>query len=169
MDTYLEEDEEPLEPRPLEDIPVFPFPIEPIDISLARRQVASRIGKVPFDEYEECSRSLWMVFCGDWGVWTRAVIPIDDQIEPGDPALIAAKCAEAADLLREPECYGLAIAAVILRRPAPARPGRGDRQIFRRLVKVAATRDAVPWSFYTAGPDGARPVLTREQREYYRC
>jgi hypothetical protein len=169
MDTYLEEDEEPFEPRPLEDIPVFPFPIEPIDIALARLQVASRIGMVPFDEYEKCSRSLWVVFFGDWGVWTRAVIPVDSQLEPGDPAVIAARCDEVADLLRDPECYGLAIAAVVLRRPAPARPGRGDRQVLRRLIKAAATRDTVPWTFFTAGPDGALPVLTKEQRERYGC
>jgi len=91
------------------------------------------------------------------------------ESDRGDPAIIAARCDEVADLLRDPECYGLPIAAVVLRRPAPARAGRGDRQNFRRLVKAAATRDTVPWSFYTAGPGGALPVLTREQRERYGC
>jgi hypothetical protein len=167
MDTYLEEDDEEFpRPRPLEDIPAFPFPIEPIDISLARMQVAGRIGKLPFDdEYEECSRSLWVVFAGDWGVWVRAVIPVDNRLDAGDPATVAAKCGDVADLLGEPECYGIAIASVVLRRPASLRPSRADRQIFRRLMKAAATRDTVPWSFYVTGPDGSLPLFTRAERE----
>jgi hypothetical protein len=79
MDAYFEEGAEPPQPRPREEIPAFPFPIEPIDISLARWQVANRIGKLPFDGYEACTRSLWLVFAGDWGVWVRAVIPVDNS------------------------------------------------------------------------------------------
>lgn len=168
MVSYLEEDgAEPLRPRPLEEIPAFPFPIEPIDISLARFQVASRIGKLPFDEYEECSRSLWLVFAGDWGVWVRAVIPIDNRLDAEDRATLAAKSEEVAGLLGEPECYGTAIAAVILRRPAPVKPSRADRQIFRLLTKAAATRDTVPWSFFVTGLDGALPLISQVQRERY--
>jgi hypothetical protein len=167
MDTYFDEDAEPPRPRPLEDIPAFPFPIEPIDISLARWQVASRIGKLPFDGYEACTRSLWLVFAGDWGVWVRAVIPVDNRLDAEDRAALVAKSAEAADLLGEPECFGVAIAAVVLRRPSPVKPTPADRQIFRLLTKAAATRDTVPWSFYVAGPDGAMPLLTRADRERY--
>jgi hypothetical protein len=167
MDTYFDEDAEPPRPRPLEDIPAFPFPIEPIDISLARWQVASRIGKLPFDGYEACTRSLWLVFAGDWGVWVRAVIPVDNRLDAEDRATLVAKSAEAADLLGEPECFGVAIAAVVLRRPSPVKPTPADRQIFRLLTKAATTRDTVPWSFYVAGPDGAMPLLTRADRERY--
>lgn len=169
MDTYLDEDEDCPRPRALEDIPVFPFPIEPIDISLARMQVAGRIGKLPFDAYEECSRSLWVVFAGYWGVWVRAVIPVDNQLDPGDPAVLGARCDEVADLLVNPECYDMVIAAVVLRRPASARPCRADRQVFRLLTKAAAARDTIPWSFFVAGPDGSMPILTKAQRERYRC
>jgi hypothetical protein len=167
VDTYFDEDAEPPRPRPPEDIPAFPFPIEPIDISLARWQVASRIGKLPFDGYEACTRSLWLVFAGDWGVWVRAVIPVGNRLDAEDRATLVAKSAEAADLLGEPECFGVAIAAVVLRRPSPVKPTPADRQIFRLLTKAAATRDTVPWSFYVAGPDGAMPVLTRADRERY--
>ena len=167
MDTYLDEYAEPPQPRPLEDIPAFPFPIEPIDISLARFQVASRIGEQPFDGYEACTRSLWVVFAGDWGVWVRAVIPVDNRLDAEDRAALAAKSAEVADLLGEPDCYGIAIAAVVLRRPAPAKPSRADRQIFRLLTKAATARDTVPWSFYVAGPDGALPLLSKTDRERY--
>ena len=167
MDTYFEEGAEPPRPRPQEDIPAFPFPIEPIDISLARWQVANRIGKLTFDGFEASTRSLWLVFAGDWGVWVRAVIPVDNRLDAEDRATLAAKCAEAADLLGEPECFGIAIAAVVLRRPAPDKPSRADRQIFRLLTKAAAARDTVPWSFFIAGPDGALPLLSKSGRERY--
>jgi hypothetical protein len=167
MDLYPEEGAEPPRPRPPEDIPAFPFPIEPIDISLARWQVASRIGKLPYDGFEACTRSLWLVFASDWGVWVRAVIPVDNRLDAEDRATLAAKCAEAADQLGDPECYGLAIAAVVLRRPAPVKPSRADRQIYRLLTKEADARDTVPWSFFVAGSDGALPVLSRTDRERY--
>jgi hypothetical protein len=174
MDTYpteeaepLTEEAEPLRPRPLEDIPAFPFPIEPIDVSLARFQVASRIGKLPYDGSEACTRSLWLVFAGYWGVWVRAVIPVDNRLDAEDRVTLAAKSAEAAALLGEPECYGVAIAAAVLRRPAPVHPSSADRQVFRLLTKAAAGRDTVPWSFYVAGTDGALPLLARAGRERY--
>ncbi|HEX3516266.1 MAG TPA: hypothetical protein VHT26_19935, partial [Trebonia sp.] len=99
MDIYPEEGAEPPRPRPLEEIPAFPFPIEPIDIWVARWQVASRIGKLPYDGYDECTRSLWLVFAADWGVWVRAVIPVDNRLDAEDRATLTAKCAEAADQL----------------------------------------------------------------------
>jgi hypothetical protein len=167
MDLYPEEGAEPPRPRPPEDIPAFPFPIEPIDISLARWQVASRIGKLPYDGFEACTRSLWLVFASDWGVWVRAVIPVDNRLDSEDRATLAARCADAADQLGDPECYGLAIAAVVLRRPAPVKPSRADRQIYRLLTKEADARDTVPWSFFVAGSDGALPVLSRTDRERY--
>jgi len=167
MDTYLEEYEPPC-PRSPEDIPSFPFPLEPIDAALACFQLASRIGKQPFDgEEEECSRSLWVVLLGDWGVWVRAVVPVDDRLDAADRANLTAKCEAVVDLLGEPECYGTAIAAVILRRPAPGKPSRADKQIFQLLNKAAATRDTVLWSFLVAGPDGYAPLLTRAERERF--
>src|SRR6201986_2429994 len=128
MDTYFEEGADPPQPRPREEIPGFPFPIE------------------PFDGYEACTRSLWLVFTGDWGVWVRAVIPVDNRLDAQDRATLVAKSAEAADLLGEPECFGLAIAAVVLRRPAPGKPTPADKQIFRLLTKAAAARGPVPGS-----------------------
>jgi len=158
MDTYHEDEEEVLPSRVREDVPLFAFPLEPFDLPNARFQVASRIGKLPFDEDEECSRSLWLVFTGCWGVWTRAVVPIDSRIDAGDPATVAAKCDAIADLLAPPDCYGYAIAAVVLRRPGPSKPTRADRQILRRIVKAAAARHAVSWSFCVTGFDGFSPL-----------
>jgi len=157
MDTYQDE-EDTLTPRDPEDIPQFPFPLDSIDISFARFQVASRIGKLPFSTYEECSRSLWVVFAGEWGVWMRAVVPVDDRLDAGDPVAIAARCAEVADLLVEPDCYGIVVAAVVLRRPAPSKPTRADRHILRRIANAAAARDTVPWSFCVTGFEGFFPL-----------
>jgi hypothetical protein len=168
MDAYLDADEECPRPRAPEDIPAFPFPIEPVDIVVARIQVASRIGQLPFGPRETCSRSLWVVFAGYWGVWIRGVIPVDSQLDRGDPAIIGPACDRAADLLVEPECYDIAIAAVVLRRPAPDTPSRADRQVFRLLHKSAATRDTVPWSFFVTGPEGPRLLVTKAERERYR-
>jgi hypothetical protein len=153
MVTYQDE-ENALTPRDPEDIPQFPFPLEPIDISIARLQVASRIGSLPFNEHEWSGRSLWVVFAGHWGVWIRAVVPLDDRLDTGDPATVTARCTEVADLLVEPDCYGVAIAAVVLRRPAPSKPTPADRHIARRVAKAAAARDTVPWSFCVTGFDG---------------
>jgi short-subunit dehydrogenase len=65
MDTYLEEDEEPFEPRPLEDIPAFPFPIEPIDIALARLQVSTAGGQAIYPNFGYYHASKWGIegFC----------------------------------------------------------------------------------------------------------
>jgi len=168
MNSYQEEFESPPQRRPLEDIPAFPFPIEPIDISIARFQLASRIGKLPRDQYEVCARSLWVVVAGDWGVWVRAVVPVDNRLDAEDRPTLVAKCEEVADLLGDPECFGDVIIAVILRRPDAAKPSRADRQIFRLLTKAAATRDTVPWSFFVTGPDGAMPLSWKLGRERYR-
>jgi hypothetical protein len=157
MDNYQDE-EDVLTPRDPEDVPQFPFPLEPIDVSIARFQVASRIGRLPFNEYEGCGRSLWVVFAGYWGVWIRAVVPVDDRLDAGDPATVSARCAEVADLLVDPDCYGAVIAAVVLRRPAASKPTRADRHIARRVAKAAAARDTVPWSFCVTGFEGFFPL-----------
>ena len=157
MGTYYEEEEE-LTPRAREDVPQFPFPLEPSDLPIAGFRVASRIGRLPFDEYEECSRSLWVVFAGSWGVWTRAVVPVDSRIDAGDPATIGAKCDAVAKLLVDPRCVGYVIAAVVLRRPGPSKPTRADRRILRRIDEAAATRYTVPWSFCVTGPEGFFPL-----------
>jgi hypothetical protein len=128
MDTYYEDEEEVLPSRVREGVPLFAFPLEPFDLPNARFQVASRIGKLPFDEDEECSRSLWLVFTGCWGVWTRAAVPIDSRIDVGDPATVAAKCDAIADLLaprtatdtRSPPWYS----AVQAPRSPPGQTGR---------------------------------------------
>ncbi len=143
---------------------MFPFPIEEIDISMARWQVADRIGRLPFGPWEKCSRSLWVVFAGYWGVWVRAVVPVDDQLDSVELTAIRPMCDEVADLLVDPQCYDFAIAAVVLRRPASCAISRADRQVFRLLTKVAATRHAVPWWFYVTGPEGSWPLRAKADR-----
>jgi hypothetical protein len=143
-------------PREYHEPPAFP--LDPLDISLARIEMARRIGKGPVSPDLEYARSLWVAFAGEWGIWTRAAIPIEDEIGTGDKNRIARACALAAELISHPECYGCVIAAIVLRRPGPPKPGAADRRIFRLIASAAAARDTVPWSFYIAGPEDFRPL-----------
>jgi hypothetical protein len=171
MDPYLEEDPYPADDRYTDDSPFFreyhqppAFPLDPLDISLARMDVARRIGKGPVCPDLEDARSLWVAFAGEWGIWTRAAIPLEDGTGTGDANRIASACDLAAELIGPPACYGLVIAAVVLRRPGPLKPYAADRRIFRLIDKAAATRETVPWSFYIAGPDGFLPLSTSATR-----
>jgi hypothetical protein len=161
MDDYLEEDdyrEEEIRPWADKELLCLPFPLDHIDIWAARFEVARRIRELPFSPDEEATRSLWIAFAGEWGVWVRACVPVDDRLDAGDPVAITATCALVADLLVEPDCYDYPVAVVILRRLGPPSPSRADRSILRKLDKAAATRNAVPWSFFIATPEDLRPL-----------
>lgn len=149
-------------PREYREPPAFP--LDPLDISLARIEMARRIGKWPVSQDLEFARSLWVVFAGEWGIWTRAAIPLEDGIGTDDANRIAGACALVAELIGPPECYGFVIAGVVLRRPGPPKLSAADRRIFRLIRNVAAARDTVPWSFYISGPDGFRPLSTNAAR-----
>lgn len=165
MDSYLNEDLFTGESQYPDDDRYFreyrepsAFPLDPLAISLARMDMARRIGKVPFRQDLQCARSLWVAFAGEWGIWARAAIPLDDGTAVGDPGRDARACARAAELIGSPECYGIVIAAVVLRRPGPPKPCPADRRIFRLIGKAAAARETVPWSFYIASPEGFGPL-----------
>lgn len=156
MDNYPEVEEVgPWEGR---DFLCLPFPLEPITISLARFELAHRISKLPFSPYEEVTRSVWVAFAGDWGVWVRERIPVDDRLDMDDPANLTAKCDAVAGLLVDPDCYDIAIATVVLHRPGPPKPTPADRKMLRLITKAAAARDTVPWSFFIVGSEGYAPV-----------
>jgi hypothetical protein len=38
-------------------------------------------------------RSLWVIFIGEWGVWTHAVLPVDDRLDMPDKESISGLCA----------------------------------------------------------------------------
>ncbi len=152
MDDYTEEDV-----YAEEDIPPG-LPLTAADLALAHFDVPRDLGALPFGPDDMITRSLWVVFVGEWGIWTHAVLPVDDRLDMGDPDNIAGLCDEVALLIRPPRCHEDEEAIVVLRRPAPPGPSPADEHIFRLICEAAATRETARWSFFTAGPDGVREL-----------
>ena len=147
MDDYVE----------AEDIPPG-LPLSAADLLLARYDVPRDLGALPFGPNDRITRSLWVVFVGEWGIWTRLSLPLDNRLDMGDVDDIARMCELAADLIGPPGCHDDEAALVVLRRPAPPVPSPADQRIFRLVRDAAATRETAPWSFFIAGPGGAREL-----------
>jgi hypothetical protein len=47
---------------------------------------------MPFEPGALISRSLWVIFIGEWGVWTHAVLPVDDRLDMPDQENITGLC-----------------------------------------------------------------------------
>jgi len=146
MDDYIETDIPP------------GLPLTAAELALAHFDVPRELGTLPFGSDDKITRSLWVVFIGEWGIWTHAVLPLDSRLDMGDPDSIARECDLVASLIRPSACHDDEEALVILRRPAPAEPSPADEHIFRLIREAAATRQTAPWSFFIAGPDGAREL-----------
>jgi hypothetical protein len=140
-----------------EDIPPG-LPLSAADLLLAHYDVPRDLGTLPFGPDDTITRSLWVVFVGEWGIWTRASLPLDNRLDMGDPDDIARMCELVADLIGPPGCHDDETALVVLRRPAPPVPSPADQRIFRLVRDAAATRKTAPWSFFITGPDGAREL-----------
>lgn len=140
-----------------EDIPPG-LPLTAADLALARYDVLRDLGALPFRPDDTITRSLWVIFVGEWGIWTHAVVPVDNRLDMGDPDNIAGDCELVASLMGPPGCHEGEEALVVLRRPAPPDPSPGDERIFRLIREAAATRETAPWSFFITGPDGAREL-----------
>lgn len=133
-----------------------PIPLTGSELAAARQNVAGHLGTHPFLPGAPSSRSLWVVFIGEWGIWTHAMLPIDDRLDLPDRAHIA-RLSEIAGLCLAPaKCHDNEEALVVLRRPGPAVISEADAYIFRLVCEAAAGRDTAPWTFYVTGPDGAR-------------
>ena len=139
-----------------EDIPGLP--LTAADLALAHYDVPRDLGALPFGPDDKITRSLWVVFVGEWGIWTHAVVPVDNRLDMGDPDSIADDCELVASLMGPPGCHQGEEALVVLRRPAPPDPSPADERIFRLIREAAATRETAPWSFFITGPDGAREL-----------
>ena len=140
-----------------EDIPPG-FPLSAADRALVRHDVPRDLGALPFGPDDTITRSLWVIFVGEWGIWTRASLPIDNRLDMGDADDVAFMCDLTASLVEPPGCHEGEEALVILRRPAPPDPSPADERIFRLIREAAATRETAPWSFFITGPDGAREL-----------
>ena len=140
-----------------EDIPPG-LPLSAADRALVRHDVPRDLGALPFGPDDTITRSLWVIFVGEWGIWTHAVVPMDNRLDMGDSDSIAVECDLVASLIAPPGCHDDEEALVILRRPAPPEPSPADEHIFRLIREAAATRETAPWSFFITGPDGAREL-----------
>jgi hypothetical protein len=64
------------------------LPLTEADLAAARHDVPRRLGALPFPP-GVASRSLWVLFLGEAGVWTHAVLPVDSRLDKPDPEHIS--------------------------------------------------------------------------------
>ncbi len=108
----------------LSDIPdiSYELPLSEADQAALRPALLRDLGAMPFTPGAPISRSLWVIFIGEWGAWTHAVLPVDDSLGMADDENLTGLCDLIGSLLRPPRRTG----------PAPGRPwprtaGRGRR------------------------------------------
>ena len=62
----------------------YNLPLSEADQIALRPALLHDLGAMPFDAGALISRTLWVIFIGEWGVWTHATLPIDDSLDmPG--------------------------------------------------------------------------------------
>jgi len=140
-----------------EDIPPG-LPLTAEELARAHYDVPRDLGAMPFGPDDMITRSLWVVFIGVWGIWTRAILPLDNRLDMGDSDNIAGTCGLVGGLIRPSACHEDEEAVVVLRRPAEPDPSPADEHIFRIIREAAATRETASWSFFITGPEGAREL-----------
>jgi hypothetical protein len=66
----------------LSDIPdtSYELPLSEADQAALRPALLRDLGAMPFTPGAPISRSLWVIFIGEWGAWTHAVLPVDDSL-----------------------------------------------------------------------------------------
>jgi hypothetical protein len=131
------------------------FPLTEAGLAAARHEVAWTLGDLPF-EPGAARRSLWVVFLGAAGVWTYAVLPVDDRLDKPGSEHITHLSKIVGMALEFPLSRSNDEALVVLRRPAPPVISEADAYVFRLVCEAAAARQTAPWRFYVTGPDGAR-------------
>ena len=105
------------------------LPLGPAEIAAAYDFVPRDIGELPFGSDDLITRSLWLVRVGEWGIYTKACLPVDDRLDLGDAGNVRAMCGLMGDLICPPSCHDDEVSLVILRRPAPADPSPADEHI----------------------------------------
>jgi hypothetical protein len=60
---------------------------------------------MPFGPDDKITRSLWVMFIGEWGVWTRAALPVDNRLDMPDAENIAWLCDFTGSLIRPSLCH----------------------------------------------------------------
>lgn len=138
------------------------LPLTASELTRARFEEPRVLGTLPFGRDDQINRSLWVIYMGVWGIWTHAVLPVDNRLDMGDAENIAGLCELVAGLIGPSLCHEDEEALVVLRRPASPEPSPADEHIFRLIREAAASRETAPWSFFVTGPDGARELHAPE-------
>jgi hypothetical protein len=144
----------------LSDIPYtsYDLPLSEADQIALRPALLRNLGALPFEPGALISRSLWVMFIGEWGVWTHAVLPIDDRLDMPDEEQIVGLCNLIGSLIRRPLCHDDEKAMIVLHRPGTAEISEADTYIFRLVRQAAIGRETAPWTFHVVGPDGIHEV-----------
>ncbi len=148
----------------LSDIPDtrYELPLSEADQAALRPALLRDLGAMPFTPGAPICRSLWVIFIGEWGAWTHAVLPVDDSLGMADDENLIGLCDLIGSLLRPPRCHDDEKAMIVLRRPGSPEISEADAHIFRQVRQAAARRETAPWAFHVAGPAGTREVTEHE-------
>ena len=150
----------------LSDVPDtdYHLPLSEADQVALRPALLRELGSLPFEPDALISRSLWVMFIGKWGVWTHAVLPVDDSLGMPDEKNITGLCDLVGLFIRPRLCHAGEKAMVALRRPGPAQISEADAYIFHLVRQAADGRETAPWTFHVVGPEGIREVTGHETR-----
>jgi hypothetical protein len=143
----------------------YGLPLSKADQTALRPALLHDLGTMPFNPGALISRSLWVIFIGEWGVWTHATLPIDDRLDMPDQENITGLCDLVGSLIRPSLCHDDEKAMIVLRRPGPAEISEADAYIFSLVRQAAVGRETAPWTFHVVGPDGTREVTEPEARK----
>jgi hypothetical protein len=111
-----------------------------------RDELLAQYATLPTHPDAPYSRGLWLDFICQWGFQSRAVFPVDNRLDRGDPDNIASLADLLAFFMSHP--MGGDQALVVLTRPGPADITDGDEYICRALSEAATRYETVPWAFY---------------------
>lgn len=142
----------------------YELPPSEADQTALRPALLHDLGALPFRPGALISRSLWVIFIGKWGVWTRATLPVDDRSDMPDKENITGLCDLIGSLIRPSLCHDDEKAMIVLRRLGSARISEADGYIFRLVRQAVVGRETAPWAFYLVGPDGIREVTEDESQ-----
>jgi hypothetical protein len=136
----------------------YELPLSEADQTALRPVLLHDLAALPFRPGALISRSLWVIFIGRWGVWTRATLPVDNRLDMPDKGNITGLCDLVGSLIRPPLCHDDENAMIVLRRPGSVKISEADRHIFRLVRQASGGRVTASWTFYLVGPDGIREV-----------
>jgi hypothetical protein len=140
----------------------YEIPLSEADQTALRPVLLHDLGAMPFESGALISRSLWVIFIGEWGVWTHAVLPVDDRLDMPDRKSITGLCDLVGSLMRPSVCHDDEKAMIVLRRPGPTEISEADAYIFRLVCQAVIGRETAPWTFHVVGPDGIQEVTEYE-------